>query len=145
METGYTLSQQQYVPLHLHTEYSLLDGAIRTTQLCEFAKENNMPAVAITDHGVMYGALDLYIHAKDIGVKPIIGCEFYVTTCDIKDKSQNNREYFHLVLIAKNETGYKNLIKLVSIAQIDGFYYKPRINHELLKIVSRNNRCCKIL
>ena len=133
METGYTLSQQQYVPLHLHTEYSLLDGAIRTTQLCEFAKENNMPAVAITDHGVMYGALDLYIHAKDIGVKPIIGCEFYVTTGDIKDKSQNNREYFHLVLIAKNETGYKNLIKLVSIAQIDGFYYKPRINHELLK------------
>ena len=81
----------------------------------------------------MYGALDLYIRAKDIGVKPIIGCEFYVTTGDIKDKSQNNREYFHLVLIAKNETGYKNLIKLVSIAQIDGFYYKPRINHELLK------------
>ena len=73
----------QYVPLHLHTEYSLLDGAIRIKELCEFAKENNMPAVAVTDHGVMYGALDLYIDAKETGIKPIIGCEFYVHNGDI--------------------------------------------------------------
>ena len=74
----------QYVPLHVHTEYSLLDGAIRIKELCEFAKENNMPAVAVTDHGVMYGALDLYIDAKETGIKPIIGCEFYVQNGDIE-------------------------------------------------------------
>ncbi len=124
----------QYVPLHLHTEYSLLDGSIRTKALCKFAKENNMPAVAITDHGVMYGAIDMYVAAKDAGIKALIGCEFYVTNSqDLSDKSPSSREYYHLVLIAKNQQGYQNLIKLVSISHIEGFYYKPRINHKLLE------------
>ncbi len=90
----------QYVPLHLHTEYSLLDGAIRIKDLCKFAKENNMPAVAVTDHGVMYGALDLYIDAKEAGIKPIIGCEFYVHSGDITERDQHNNPRYHLILLA---------------------------------------------
>lgn len=132
----------QYVPLHLHTEYSLLDGAIKTKELCKFAKENNMPSVAITDHGVMYGVLDFYVNAKSVGIKPIIGCEFYLTNGKIEDKNSNNREYFHLILLAKNNKGYKNLIKLLSISHIDGFYYKPRINKDLLEKYSEGLICC---
>ena len=122
-----------YVPLHVHSEYSLLDGAIRVKDLCNFAKENNMPAVAITDHGVMYSALELYVEAKERGVKPLIGCEFYVHNDDIHVKNQANNPLYHLVLIAKNIDGYQNLLKLVSIAWCEGFYHKPRINWELLK------------
>ncbi len=123
---------KQYVPLHLHTEYSLLDGATRINELLQHAKENNMPAVAITDHGVMYGAVEFYRMAKEEGIKPIIGCEVYMIEGDINEKTKkvsNN----HLVLLAKDKKGYKNLVKLVSIAHIDGFYYKPRINHEILE------------
>lgn len=123
----------QYVPLHLHSEYSLLDGAIKLKDLCNFAKENDMPAVAITDHGVMYGAIDLYKTAKEIGVKPIIGCEFYVFKGDLTEKNSANNHLNHLVLIAKDKQGYANLVKLVSIAHVDGFYYKPRINFELIE------------
>ncbi len=123
----------QYVPLHLHTEYSLLDGAIRVKQLCEYAKENDMPAVAITDHGNMYGAISMYETAKSAGVKPLIGCEFYVYDGDISERNPQKTHPFHLVLIAKDQEGYKNLVKLVSIAKCEGMYYKPRINHELLE------------
>ena len=121
-----------YVPLHLHTEYSLLDGATRIKDVLKHAKENNMPAAAITDHGVMYGAIEFYKTAKEEGIKPIIGCEVYMIEGDINDKSKkvsNN----HLVLLAKDKKGYQNLVKIVSIAHIDGFYYKPRINHEILE------------
>ncbi|MDD3420236.1 MAG: PHP domain-containing protein, partial [Candidatus Gastranaerophilales bacterium] len=133
--------QKSYVPLHLHTEYSLLDGAMRIKDLIKFAKQNDMPAVAITDHGVMYGAIEFYCKAKEAGVKPIIGCEVYITDGDINVKDVNNNKLYHLVLLAKNKTGYKNLVKLVSIAHTEGFYYKPRINFELLKQHSEGLIC----
>lgn len=122
-----------YVPLHLHSEYSLLDGAIRVKELCEFAKANNMPAVAITDHGVMYSAIEFYRVAKETGIKALIGCEFYVHDGDIHEKNPSHNPLYHLVLIAKDKTGYMNLVKLVSIAHCEGMYYKPRINFELLE------------
>lgn len=125
--------EMQYVPLHLHTENSLLDGAIRIKELCKFAKENDMPAVAITDHGNMYGAIQMYEEAKSAGLKPLIGCEFYVYDGDITEKNPAKTHPYHLVLIAKDQTGYKNLVKLVSIAKCKGMYYKPRINHELIE------------
>lgn len=121
----------RYVPLHVHTEYSLLDGAIRVKDYIKYAKENNFEAVAITDHGNMFGAMDLYRNAKSENFKAIIGCEFYIIHGDITVK--DNTERFHLVLLAKNNAGYQNLVKLVSAAHIDGFYYKPRINRELLE------------
>lgn len=132
----------QFVPLHLHSEFSLLDGAIKLKDLCNFAKENNMPAVAITDHGVMYGALDLYLEAKEAGIKPIIGCEFYVHNGDIFEHDPNNNPRYHLILLAKNNTGYMNLVKLASDAACKGFYMKPRINFELLKERHEGIICC---
>lgn len=131
----------RYVPLHVHSEYSLLDGAIRNKELIKFAKENNFEAVAVTDHGVMYGAMELYRQGKDQQFKVLLGCEFYVLHGDITKKDAMNRELYHLVLLAKNNTGYKNLVKLVSIAHIDGFYYKPRINREILEKHSEGLIC----
>lgn len=131
----------QYVPLHLHSEYSLLDGAIKLKDLCAYAKENDMPAVAMTDHGVMYGAIDFYKTAKEFGVKPLIGCEFYVYDGDITEKNQGKTVLNHLVLIAKDKQGYANLVKLVSIAHCEGFYYKPRVNFELIKKYSEGLIC----
>lgn len=122
-----------YVPLHLHSEYSLLDGAIKVKALCQYAKDNNMPAVAITDHGVMYSAIEFYRTAKEMGVKAIIGCEFYVHDGDIHEKTFNHNPLYHLVLLAKDKTGYMNLVKLVSIAHCEGMYYKPRVNFELIE------------
>lgn len=132
----------QFVPLHLHSEFSLLDGAIKLKELCKFAKENNMPAVAVTDHGVMYGALDLYLEAKEAGIKPIIGCEFYVHNGDITERDPNNNPRYHLILLAKNNEGYMNLVKLASDAACKGFYMKPRINFELLKEHHEGIICC---
>lgn len=123
----------QYVPLHLHSEYSLLDGAIKVKALCQYAKDNNMPAVAITDHGVMYSAIEFYRTAKEIGVKAIVGCEFYVHDGDIREKNAQHNPLYHLVLLAKDKEGYMNLVKLVSIAHCEGMYYKPRINFELIQ------------
>ena len=133
---------KSYVPLHVHTEYSLLDGAIRVGELIKFAKENDMPAIAITDHGVMYGSIEFYVKAKQEGINPLVGCEFYVTEGDLKEKDPNNNKLYHLVLIAKNKKGYQNMVKLVSYAQVEGFYYKPRINFELLKKHSEGIICC---
>ena len=122
-----------FAHLHVHTEYSLLDGAARISKLFKACKEKNMSAVAITDHGVMYGVIQFIMAAKEAGIKPVIGCEFY-TTEDMHDKKGvKNGEYFHLVLLAKNDIGYKNLIKLDSLAFTEGFYYKPRIDYNLLK------------
>lgn len=131
----------QYVPLHLHSEYSLLDGAIKLKDLCTYAKENDMPAVAITDHGVMYGAIDFYRTAKEMGVKPLIGCEFYVYQGELSEKNSSKTHLNHLVLIAKDKQGYANLVKLVSIAHCDGFYYKPRVNFDLIKQYSEGLIC----
>ena len=123
----------QVVPLHVHTEYSVLDGAIRIKDYCEFAKENEMPAIAITDHGVMYGNMELYTTAKELGIKPILGSEFYVHDGDISERDKNDNPCYHLILLAKNEQGYKNLIKLTSAAWCEGFYFKPRINWQLIE------------
>lgn len=126
------MSPMEYVPLHLHTEYSILDGATKIKDLLKKAQENNMPAVALTDHGSMYGAIDFYQKAKSSNIKPIIGCELYTIEGDIKDTTKKEK-YNHLVLLAKDYTGYKNIAKLVSIGHLEGFYYKPRINKELLE------------
>ena len=121
------------IPLHIHTEYSLLDGMIRVSELVNYAKENGLNAIAITDHGVMYSAIEFYEQAKAAGINPLIGCEFYVHDGDIHQKDNLHNPLYHLILIAKDQTGYKNLIKLVSTAWCEGFYYKPRINFELIK------------
>ena len=135
-------TQQQYVPLHLHTEYSLLDGAIRIKELCQFCKDNDIPAVAVTDHGVMYGDMELYELARDYGIKPIMGCEFYVHDGDITERDKNHNPCYHLILLAKNNTGYANLIKLTSIAWCKGRYMHPRINWELLEEHHEGIICC---
>lgn len=125
-----------FVHLHVHTEYSLLDGACRIDELIDQALEFNMPAVAITDHGVMYGVIDFYKNAKEKGIKPIIGCEVYVAPGSRFDKKQRT-DLYHLILLAKDFEGYKNLIKIVSLSFLEGFYYKPRVDKELLREYSK--------
>ena len=139
----------KYVPLHLHTEYSLLDGAIKIPDLYKFAAENNMPAIAITDHGVMFGCADMFIAKNELlshmltddvqelkkkieAVKPIVGCEFYVCDGDVLE-DRSKKIMYHLILLAKNQNGYHNLCELNSLASTKAYYYKPRINHEMLE------------
>lgn len=124
-----------FVHLHCHSEYSLLDGAIRIKDLCSRAKDLGMPAVALTDHGNMHGALVFRQKALDTGIKPIIGCEVYVAPGARTDKTQTSSRQaaYHLVLLAQNRTGYQNLIKLVSEGYLTGFHYKPRVDKELLR------------
>ena len=123
-----------FVHLHVHTEYSLLDGACKIKNLVKAAKELSQPAIAITDHGCMYGVIDFYKAAKKEGIKPIIGCEVYVAPRKYTDKvAELDRENRHMVLLCENNVGYQNLIKLVSMAWIDGFYGKPRVDEELLE------------
>ena len=126
--------KKNFVHLHVHTEYSLLDGAIRCSELAARCAEWGMPAVAMTDHGVMYGAVEFYQQCKDKGVKPIIGCEVYVAPDGIDSKQ---KRYNHLLLLAENDEGYHNLVRLVSIANTRGIYYKPRIDHQLLAKYSK--------
>ncbi len=129
------MAHADFVHLHLHTEYSLLDGACRLDRLMDKAHELKFPALAITDHGVLYGAIDFYQAAREKGIKPIIGCEVYVAPGSRFEKktSTGGRDvYHHLVLLAKDEAGYKNLIKLSTAAHLEGYYYKPRIDKELL-------------
>ena len=124
----------EFVHLHIHSEFSLLDGANRIKDLPVRAKELGMKAMAITDHGVMYGAIDFYKACKKEGIKPIIGCEVYVAPRSRHDKEPNiDNKYNHLILLAKNQQGYKNLSKLVSIGFTEGYYYKPRIDLEVLE------------
>ena len=125
--------QRQFTHLHLHTEYSLLDGACRIDRLFDYIKQLGQTAVAITDHGVMYGCVAFYDAAKAAGIKPIIGCEVYVATRTRFDKVNRIDGNNHLILLCKNETGYKNLIKMVSAGFLEGFYSKPRIDHDLLE------------
>ena len=124
---------RDFVHLHIHTEYSLLDGACRIDQLMDRVKECGQTAIACTDHGVMYGCVQFYKAAKKAGIKPIIGCEVYVATRTRFDKVNKIDGNNHLILLCKNETGYKNLAKLVSAAFIEGFYSKPRVDKQLLE------------
>src|SRR6202022_2114942 len=127
------MPRDSFVHLHLHTEYSLLDGAIRMKELMKKAQEFKMPAVAGTDHGNLFGAIEFYQEAKNAGVKPIIGCEAYIAPRSHKDRSISLRESaYHFTLLAKDETGYRNLVKLITTAHLDGFHYAPRIDKELL-------------
>ena len=124
----------KFVHLHMHTEFSLLDGANRIKDLPIRAKELGMDAMAITDHGVMFGAIDFYKACKANGIKPIIGCEMYVAPRRMQDKDASlDGKYNHLILLAKNMTGYHNLCKLVSLGFTEGYYYKPRIDKEALE------------
>ncbi|MDR1159996.1 MAG: DNA polymerase III subunit alpha [Syntrophomonadaceae bacterium] len=125
---------KSFVHLHTHTEYSLLDGASRINKLVDKARELDMPAVAITDHGVLYGAIDFYKAAKRCGIKPIIGCEVYVAPRSRFDKEARiDDAMYHLILLCKNQEGYRNLIQLVSRSFLEGFYYKPRVDRQLLE------------
>ncbi|QGU96197.1 DNA polymerase III subunit alpha [Clostridium bovifaecis] len=128
------MGSKEFVHLHVHTEYSLLDGSGKIGKMIARAKELGMKSLAITDHGAMFGCVDFYKKAKEEGIKPIIGCEIYVAakSMDIKRNDSENKTH-HLVLLVKNEVGYQNLMKIVSKAAIDGFYYKPRVDHEYLK------------
>src|SRR5256714_8992493 len=127
------MPRDSFVHLHLHTEYSLLDGSIRMKELMKKAAEFNMPSVAITDHGNLFGAIEFYQEAQRAGVKPIIGCEAYIAPRSHRDRSSSMRESaYHFTLLAQNETGYRNLVKLLSTAHLDGFHYRPRIDKELL-------------
>jgi len=134
-----TKPQSDFVHLHVHTQYSLLDGACRSDRLLDLAKKYNMPACAITDHGNMFGAIDFYEKARERGIKPITGCEIYVAPESRFDKTSHGIKgaSYHLVLLVKNLTGYKNLIELVSIGYLEGFYYKPRIDKEVLARCSK--------
>jgi len=130
------LKHADFVHLHVHTQYSLLDGAIRFADLLERARDFHMPALAITDHGNMFGAIEFYQKARNAGIKPIIGCEMYLAPGSRFDKESHpgmKSSSYHLVLLAKNRTGYQNLLHLVSAAYREGFYYKPRIDKEILK------------
>jgi DNA polymerase-3 subunit alpha len=129
------MSHADFVHLHLHTEYSLLDGACRVDRLMDKAHELKFPALAITDHGAMHGAIDFYQAAREKGIKPIIGCEVYVapgSRLEKKSSGGGRDVYHHLGLLAKDATGYKNLIKLTTAAHLEGYYYKPRIDKEIL-------------
>ena len=137
-ESGIMEKQEEvmrpFVHLHNHTAYSLLDGASKISEMIERAKELNQPALAITDHGVMYGVVDFYKACKKAGVKPIIGCEVYVAPRTRFDKQAGmDDSAYHLVLLVKNEQGYRNLSRLESLASLDGFYYKPRVDREILE------------
>ena len=124
-----------FTHLHVHTEYSLLDGSCKIKELIAKAKELGMDSMAITDHGVMYGVIDFYRAAREVGIKPIIGCEIYVAPNSRFDREQTGGEdrYYHLVLLAENDTGYHNLMKIVSKGFVDGFYYRPRVDKEVLR------------
>jgi len=134
-----TNTRSDFVHLHVHTEFSLLDGACRLNELIDLAKRYDMPACAITDHGNMFGVIDFYEKAVKKGVKPIIGCEIYVAPESRFDKTSHGIKgaSYHLVLLAKNMTGYKNLLEIVSLGYLEGFYYKPRVDKEVLARCSK--------
>jgi DNA polymerase III subunit alpha len=122
-----------FVHLHLHTEFSLLDGATRIKELVARVADFDMPAVAISDHGVLYGAIDFYNACQAAGIKPIIGCEVYLAPRAITDKTKQDQTSYHLLLLAKDEIGYRNLLRLSTIAHLEGFYYKPRVDKAILR------------
>ena len=127
-----------FTHLHVHTEYSLLDASAKIKELTARAKELGMDSLAITDHGVMYGVIDFYRAARENGVKPILGCEIYVSPGSRFDRENISGEdrYYHLILLAENYKGYENLMKIVSKGFVEGFYYKPRVDYEVLRTYS---------
>ena len=131
--------EENFVHLHVHTEFSLLDGAAKIKKLVEISAERGNKAVAITDHGNMYGTLQFYTECLTHGIKPILGSEFYV--CENYKIKNGKPNLHHLILLAKNDAGYKNLLKLSSISYVDGFYYKPRIDYDLLEKYSEGVIC----
>ena len=134
------MAETPFVHLHNHTDYSLLDGACEIDQLMEVVAQQKMPAVAMTDHGNLFGAVSFYNAAKAQGIHPVIGCEMYVSQQGHKTRSDSDR-YNHLILLCENQEGYKNLIKLVSTAFLEGFYYKPRVDKDLLAAHSKGLIC----
>src|SRR5580658_2747953 len=126
------MAHSNFVHLHLHTDFSLLDGACDIGELVDEAARRGMPAVAVTDHGNLFAAANFYHEATTRGVKPIIGCEVYVAPGSHKTRGADAERSNHLVLLCENDEGYRNLIKLVSTGFLDGFYYKPRVDHDLL-------------
>ncbi len=130
-----------FVHLHSHTSYSLLDGLARIDDLLHAAVQHGMPALALTDHGTMFGAIEFFSRAKEIGVKPIIGCEVYVAGEPLETRAGPQSKNYHLVLLAENEVGYRNLIQLTTQAHLRGFYRKPRVDHALLERHSEGLIC----
>ena len=126
------MPSQGFVHLHLHTDYSLLDGACEITRLMDRAAELKMPAVAMTDHGNLFGAIKFYNAAQKRNIRPIIGCEVYVAPASRFDRTADSDRPNHLILLCENERGYQNLVKLASSAYLEGYYYKPRIDKDLL-------------
>ena len=123
----------QFAHLHVHTEYSLLDGLSKIPKLVTQAKIMGMKHLAMTDHGSLYGAIKFYKECKAEGINPIIGCEMYLSKRSMKDKEfEKDSEYFHLTVLAQNEEGYKNLMRLVTLSHLEGFYYRPRVDKETL-------------
>lgn len=141
--TSDTAAGPQFVHLHVHSEYSLLDGACRVKDLVQTCRQLGMPAVAVTDHGNLFGAIEFYTAARAVGVKPIIGCEVYMAPGDRRDRETRGlgEASYHLLLLAQNLTGYRNLIKLTSIGFLEGFYYKPRIDKAVLRELSEGLIC----
>src|SRR5579884_3334599 len=122
-----------FVHLHLHSEYSLLDASARIKDIVNKAKQLGMPAVALTDHGNLYGTIEFYKACIQENIKPIIGCEAYITAGSRFDRKGSREKIYHITLLAKNQQGYKNLLRLISLSHLEGFYYKPRIDRALLK------------
>ncbi len=130
-----------FVHLHLHTEYSLLDGFSKIKKVMQRAKEMNMPAVAITDHGTMFGVVEFYMAAQEAGIKPVIGLEAYLAPHDMRSRDPRDKGAMHLLLLAENQEGYQNLLEIASASQLEGFYYHPRIDHEFLAAHSKGLIC----
>src|SRR5208283_3753443 len=126
------MAAPEFVHLHVHTQYSLLDGACRVDELVKKAADLCMPALAMTDHGNMFGAIHFYKACKKSKIKPIIGCEAYITPTSRFEKNSDQKSIFHLTLLAASNEGYANLMKLVTASYLEGFYYKPRIDKEIL-------------
>jgi len=138
------MADSSFVHLHVHSDYSLLDGASKIKEIVKRAAELEMPGIAISDHGVMHGVIDFYEACKSQGIRPILGCEVYVaprTMFDKDPKLDGQKETCHLLLLAENQTGYSNLMKVVSQAHLKGFYYRPRVDHNLLAAHSEGLIC----
>ena len=132
----------KFTHIHVHSHYSLLDGLPKIDEILDYVKELGMDSVALTDHGVLYGAVEFFKKAKQKGVKPIIGAEMYMAFERMQQKRPNiDDKRYHLVLLVKNEEGYKNLVKLITLSHLEGFYYKPRIDEETLAEYSSGLIC----
>ena len=130
-----------FAHLHLHTEYSLLDGFSKIKKVMQRAKEMDQPAVAITDHGTMFGIVEFYMAAQEAGIHPVIGLEAYLAPRDMHSREPRDKSSYHLLLLAENQTGYHNLLEIASASQLEGFYYHPRIDHEYLAAHSEGLIC----